>query len=211
MDQHHIAALTRALSRVPSRRDVLRGLAGAGLGLGALRQPETADAKKKRKKKKKTNTAAPPPPTATCTPTCRRKVCGGDGCGGSCGSCAAGQLCRSGTCCTPEPPEVTCAGRCGQVTGNTCHEPVACACPSGQECLSNGSCATVCTPSANPCPNCTLCGASIEGANHCSGWTYCESQTCTSTAECPVGTYCMVTMCGPGGSNENQCMPLCND
>ena len=53
MDQQRFVALTRTVSSLPSRRDILRGLAGVGLGLGALRQPETAEAKKRKKKKKK--------------------------------------------------------------------------------------------------------------------------------------------------------------
>src|SRR5215207_2969700 len=70
MDQQHVAAWTRSLTRIavtrlPSRRDVLRGLVGLGLGLSALRRPETADAKKKRKKRKKhkkKRTQSPPQP-----------------------------------------------------------------------------------------------------------------------------------------------------
>lgn len=34
----------------------------------------------------------------TCTPQCAGKVCGGDGCGGVCGTCAADQVCSSGQC-----------------------------------------------------------------------------------------------------------------
>jgi hypothetical protein len=52
MDQHHLPALTRALACLPSRRDVLRGFAGAGLGLGFPRLDDVVDAKKKRKHKK---------------------------------------------------------------------------------------------------------------------------------------------------------------
>ncbi|MGH2618111.1 MAG: hypothetical protein ACRDJC_23025, partial [Thermomicrobiales bacterium] len=52
MDQTRFNAVTQTLNRVPSRRDVLRGLAGAALGLGAARLPGTAAAKKKRKNKK---------------------------------------------------------------------------------------------------------------------------------------------------------------
>lgn len=33
-----------------------------------------------------------------CTPKCGEKVCGGDGCGGSCGSCAKTEACSSGAC-----------------------------------------------------------------------------------------------------------------
>jgi hypothetical protein len=55
MDQHHLSPLTRALISVPSRRDVLRGLAGVGFGLGVYRLPEGTEAKKKGKKKPKKN------------------------------------------------------------------------------------------------------------------------------------------------------------
>jgi hypothetical protein len=39
MDQQRLRALTRTLNGVPSRRDVLRGLAGTGLGLSLARLP----------------------------------------------------------------------------------------------------------------------------------------------------------------------------
>jgi hypothetical protein len=49
----------------------------------------------------------------TCTPSCGTKVCGGDGCGGSCGTCAGGQTCGSdGTC---QPHQCTCHP-CGKPT-----------------------------------------------------------------------------------------------
>ena len=53
MNQHRFAALPRSLTRVPSRRDVLRGLGAAGLGLVAARWPGTAGADKRRKSKPK--------------------------------------------------------------------------------------------------------------------------------------------------------------
>jgi hypothetical protein len=54
MDQHHVSIWTRSLRGVPSRRDVVRALAGAGLGLGALRLSDVASAKNKKKGKKVT-------------------------------------------------------------------------------------------------------------------------------------------------------------
>jgi hypothetical protein len=214
MNQHRIAALTRSLTHVPSRRDVLRGFASGVLGLGTLWLEGAQARNKHRKKHKRKKTKAPSPPAATCTPRCGRKVCGDDGCGGSCGNCAPGQSCRSGTCCTPEPSAVTCVGRCGTVIDNICHLPVACSCPSGQACLSNGSCAAVCSSSATICPvngSCD-CGSTAEGTIHCVGTSFCDlsSQVCTSTAECPVGQLCRVTNCGPAGGPENRCWPLCD-
>ena len=40
---------------------------------------------------------------AACTPSCNGNVCGADGCGGSCGTCAANQNCQSGQCVIPTP------------------------------------------------------------------------------------------------------------
>src|SRR5215211_3897399 len=53
VDQQRIEAVTRTLTSLPSRRDVLRGLAAAGLGLGSLRLAETEAAKHKSKANKK--------------------------------------------------------------------------------------------------------------------------------------------------------------
>lgn len=40
-----------------------------------------------------------------CKPSCTGKVCGDDGCGGSCGTCKAGDSCNAaGACVTPPPP-----------------------------------------------------------------------------------------------------------
>ena len=53
MDVDRFHALLRSLSEMPSRREVLRSLIGAGVGLGLLRPPVTTEAKKKGKKPKK--------------------------------------------------------------------------------------------------------------------------------------------------------------
>ncbi len=226
MNQHHFTAWTRLVTHLPSRRDVLRGLASAGLGLAASRLPETAEGKKKRKNKNKNkkntkNRQAPPPPAAPCTPKCGRKECGDDGCGGSCGGCAADQVCVTGTCCTPQPLEVTCTMRCSgpycphrcdTVTDpGACSQPVACSCPSGQECLGNGSCGQVCED-ASDCPGqfagCNSCGTSADGMKYCSYHPGCPNQACTTTADCPIGEHCQVTSCGPGGSSKTLCVRL---
>ena len=41
---------------------------------------------------------------SACTPDCGGKTCGDDGCGGSCGTCAAGETCGAGGTCEGEPP-----------------------------------------------------------------------------------------------------------
>lgn len=53
MDENRSASLLRSVRGFPSRRHLLRGLAGAGLGLAGTRLPATVAAKKKRRKKKR--------------------------------------------------------------------------------------------------------------------------------------------------------------
>jgi hypothetical protein len=52
MNHHRVPTWPRTVTRLPSRRDVLRGLAGAGPGLGIARLPDLVAAKKKHKRKK---------------------------------------------------------------------------------------------------------------------------------------------------------------
>lgn len=60
MARLRLATLTRALSGVPSRRALLRGLAGAGCALAAWWLPDAATAKRKNKKKRKKRKACRP-------------------------------------------------------------------------------------------------------------------------------------------------------
>ena len=48
MDQHRSDAFPRLWSDTPSRRDVVRGLAGIGGAVGALLLPDAVAAKKKK-------------------------------------------------------------------------------------------------------------------------------------------------------------------
>ena len=64
-----------------------------------------------------------------CTPSCGVRVCGDDGCGGSCGTCYApsgavdDSLCNAGSCCTPTCGDKTCGDNgCGGVCG-VCYTP----------------------------------------------------------------------------------------
>jgi hypothetical protein len=204
MDQSRFSILKHSLSSQPSRRDVLRALVGAGIGLGALRLSEPAASKKKRKKRKKRKKqpATATQQTSNCTPNCTDRACGSDGCGGSCGTCSANQVCQGGACCTPEPRSATCGGRCGKWTNN-CGQPVTCAtCPTGQQCLSNGSCAIVCTENSD-CSSCGCSNPSVEGARHCISGPLQPFVPCTSTLDCPPGAHCQDI--GAGGV----CIALC--
>ena len=59
MNATSVEAITRSLTSALSRRDVLRGLAGTGIGLGIARWSAPADARKKRKRRKKAKKAKP--------------------------------------------------------------------------------------------------------------------------------------------------------
>jgi hypothetical protein len=223
MNQHHVTAWIRLVTHLPSRRDVLRGIAGAGLGLATLRLPPAVEGKEKRKKNKKKNRQALPPPAVPCTPKCGHKECGDDGCGGSCGGCATDQVCVTGTCCTPPPLEARCITRCGRESGcpyrcdsvsdpRSCSQPIDCSCPRGNECLANGTCGQICENTGDCLgqgSDCFNCAASAEGTKHCSLGGYCSEKPCTSTADCSDGKHCAVTSCGPQGSSKTLCIPLC--
>ena len=75
-----------------------------------------------------------------CVPDCTGKECGGDGCGGSCGTCKEGEECLSGKCvCLPQ-----CAGKeCGD---DGCGGECPPGCNEGIKCI-DGECAD----STGPC------------------------------------------------------------
>jgi hypothetical protein len=69
-----------------------------------------------------------------CTPKCSGKVCGDDGCGGSCGTCGSGQTCSPGGVCT---------------TGGNCSHPI---------CSTGGALTTSCdTCAAQVCAADSFC------------------------------------------------------
>lgn len=67
------------------------------------------------------------PADVTCQPDCADKVCGDDGCGGSCGECPAGTGCQEGVC---GCEFVACGELC---------------CPEGQACFEDVCCTPDCT------------------------------------------------------------------
>jgi peptidoglycan/xylan/chitin deacetylase (PgdA/CDA1 family) len=73
-----------------------------------------------------------------CVPQCSGKVCGGNGCGGSCGTCATGKTCNASGQCTG-----TCTPSCsGKVCGNNGCGGSCGTCATGKTCTSAGQCQT---------------------------------------------------------------------
>jgi hypothetical protein len=102
-----------------------------------------------------------------CLKECSGKQCGDDGCGGSCGACAAGETCKSGKCaCEPDcdgkecgddgcggscgacdPDELCddgeCKSKCGECMDSKCGYETA-KCSSNQDCMKLLACASGC-------------------------------------------------------------------
>jgi hypothetical protein len=105
MSEHIFDALTRNTAAVASRRGYARALTGLALGglwsrLLRLDDVEAKKGKKRRRrnKRKRNKANSPSSPNPSCTSSCAGKVCGDDGCGGSCGGCGNGELCAQGRC-----------------------------------------------------------------------------------------------------------------
>ncbi len=156
-----------------------------------------------------------PIPGCVCTTQCADKACGADGCGGTCGVCAAGQVCDGNFQCA-EGCVPACAGNacgpdgCGALCGTCAGGQV---CNAGQ-CTSVPACAgKVCGPdgSGGSCGSCGLtrtCGADGLCSNDCT--PTCEGKTCGADGcggwcgSCPAAQYCNVNgQCGA------DCEPYC--
>ena len=196
MDSDRFDTLARSLT-APSRRHILAALVAALSGstvavddhqaLARRKQhkhhqdrrkasPEHIDAEGRKKKKKKKKKASPVA-AAPCVPSCAGKVCGGDGCGGTCGvACTGGRTCQNGTCLCPGGTELcndTCVAACG--TGSEL-KPSTCTCckSEGSSCnapnVNNGCCSGMCR------------GTCSESGGTCFSNAYCMGGTDTCVA-----------------------------
>src|SRR5215204_2253144 len=149
MDVDRFETLLRSLAASPSRRQALGLLGGTLLGAMLTQGISPTDARKrKRKGKKKRGNGRR---KSACPVSCGGKVCGDDGCGGSCGSCSGGKACESGSCQCPVGTE-DCLGTCIPTSAECC---VAADCDLGEICVQH-VCVTgkgLCPNAANSCPS----------------------------------------------------------
>jgi hypothetical protein len=125
-----------------------------------------------------------------CTPNCAGRVCGSDGCGGSCGTCSTGYTCLDGICtCFTESDSTFCSRlgkNCGSVTAND-------NCGITRTVSSCGTCTfgtcqnNVCTCIPTTCSNLNRdCGIVSDG---CGGTLNCG--TCSTGYTCQVNGTCI--------------------
>ncbi|MGE0785414.1 MAG: FG-GAP-like repeat-containing protein [Sandaracinaceae bacterium] len=95
----------------------------------------------------------------SCMPSCDRRSCGDDGCGGVCGTCGAGTTCSSDFQCLCATGEVGCGGVCGIDLDNDVDNCGAC----GNACASGVCSSGVCEPVDGGADGCT-CRAAGGGS-----------------------------------------------
>jgi hypothetical protein len=183
VDLHRFVILPRAMTGYPSRRNVLRGLVGAGLGLGGARLPEGTAARKKRKRKVRRNAFgcvnvgdSCKNARQCCSGICKgkqgRKTCRAhnvdvcragqreDSCGGATAPCAANGI-----------P----GGFCATTTGNAgyCRGDITCSpCTKDVECVS--ACGVSACGVSAACIRCEA-GCPDTGGTACVGFGLCQS------------------------------------
>jgi len=146
-----------------------------------------------------------------CTGSCKDKECGNDGCGGDCGSCAAGQACVAHQCvacedtcgskeCGPNPCGQSC-GECG--AGKVCKSGQCVECVpdcAGKQCGPDG-----CGGSCGECDATETCVAGVckfVCKPDCTD-KECGSDGCGGNCGvCPMGLYCLNFAC-------SNCTPSC--
>lgn len=193
MDDHRFDAFTRSLS---SRRTALAGVLGSVVALLGLTLPEDTGAHNFVARCRKIKDGP------------RRRAC--------LRRARAHNRKHQQTSCVPLAPATVCASlrRCSGTAADNCGRLINCTCPAGKDCSSNGSCLRTCVfGGANTCPTGCGCSRDAENVDACAPFgVSCDAapQVCTATAECPPGYRCAsVGLCGPGGTLQLRCYPVC--
>jgi hypothetical protein len=151
----------------------------------------------------------------SCVPNCSGKVCGDDGCGGSCGACWPQDLCLGGACvCQPDCQGLACGsdgcgGSCGDCGGGDVCVLGHCVCPpdcAGKACGPDG-CGGLCgvCPGQGVCvgAQCVCepaCAGKVCGDDLCGGSCgTCAGQDACVNGACVCQPACAGKACGPDG------------
>jgi hypothetical protein len=186
MHTDHVDAMTRTWTILPSRRDVLRGLAGAGLGLGSARLPVVVAARKKRQHKNKEKKARP----------------------NAFGCLEVGDPCKNATQC--------CSGSCDGRKGNKrcrAHDTGVCDQEAPGYCESASPFQTRCNNQSNCFCTRTTAGSNICGTvNAPSVCTDCKKDADCEALGLPLGSACVPFSegnCAGNCEGGMACMALC--
>lgn len=161
------------------------------------------------------------PPVGPCVPDCNGKVCGGDGCGGSCGTCqfvAGKPFCSAtGQCvannCVPDCTDSECGDDgCGGSCG-TCPAGKGCTLHYCQALTAGESCEGYCggfAPSGCSCePGCEGIQCCPDAQAACGCKPQCDGKGCGpdgcggSCGSCEAGTVCSAD----GTCEDDPCLP----
>jgi hypothetical protein len=112
--------------------------------------------------------------------------------------------------CSRKAIKICTGNNCGK-RKNNCGKTFNCKCRNGQTCLLNGSCGLACPVE---CPQeGGSCSCPSDGDQFCvHDDLSCDvtAKQCSSIADCPTGSACAETTCGPGGTSEKRCVRLCH-
>jgi hypothetical protein len=189
MDQQHLIIWKRSLRSAPTRRDVVRGLAGAGLGFSALLGSAfgalDADAKKTRRKKKKKKQQRPVVNQFGCLDV--DQPCRGDS-----------TLCCSGVCAGSAPkkskPD---RSRCAAHGTGTCDQAKGyCSAASVAEVLCNNSAQCICLRTTGGSSFC----AANNNASRCAA--------CQRDSDCEALGFAPGSACAPFSTGA--CAGVCS-
>ncbi|GAB4297918.1 MAG: hypothetical protein Kow0090_13250 [Myxococcota bacterium] len=145
----------------------------------------------------------------TCVPECKGKVCGADGCGGTCGSCSVVEKCVQGACECRYVSE-RCNGICCNA-GEQCVSGVCC--PD----LESGGCSTDGKEECHPTDS-KLNRVCVRKSNGCLVWSAYEpcpnGGNCSADGTCPISNQCYeysAYRCSGDKKSVERCLDRDND
>jgi len=141
-----------------------------------------------------------------CTPDCNGKECGDNGCGGMCGTCGEGWICKDGVCQEDVPCEPNCLNKeCGD---NGCGNPCG-SCGIDQKCSPSGMCVAedVVFDIVVPDPDVTV-GENEPGGDSDSPWSESDQSNGKGNGDgtglCPEGSTYVWGQCLPDETTADE-------
>ena len=145
---------------------------------------------------------------STCKPDCDGKMCGDDGCDGSCGECKDDAVCWDGTCQTGNGCVATYEPGCN---GCLCEE---CVCAMDDFCCNtswDGICVSECIDSCGGCADLTNCGDGLCDAAAGENCSNCPDDCVCQEGELCFEGACCVPMCENKECGDDGCGGWCGD